>query len=228
MSIKSAIVMSAAALTLVAGVGAAGTVTANAATPACGNTCINWYSTAFGITHPPTWVLDVPNQAGRAGSLVTVARASGANQGEDFQLSNQGVVSDFVAAGLMAPGLDTLYGSLPVLEIEYTPGGSPSGQCLGVATAPGLGTPVTLQPCSVSAKTLWIFDQHAPIPADLQGALISGATSSSFQYPYALTTLLQGLPLFTTPLDFSLPAGVLNHQIWGMWFGPLPVPSSSS
>ena len=58
-------------------------------------------------------------------------------------------------------------------------------------------------------------------------ALISGATNSSFQHPYALSTLLPGLPLFTAPLNLSLPAGVLAHQIWGTWSGPLPVPASA-
>lgn len=222
MSVKSRFIMSAAALAVVAGgVGAAGTVTANAATAACGPYCVSLYSTAFGTSRPPAWVLDVPNQAGPVGSPVTVARASGANQGEDFAEAFQGVVSDFVAANLMAPGLDRLYGSLPVFQIEYTPGGSASGNCLGVATTPGLGTPVTLQPCT-SLNTLWIFDPHGVSSAAMPGALISGATTSNFQHPYALSTLVQGLPLFTAPLNFSLPAGVLAHQIWGQWDGPLP------
>jgi hypothetical protein len=229
MSIKSRIVMSAAALTLVAGVGATGTLTANAATAACGVTCLTWHSLAFGNTHPPAIVLGVLNQVGQAGQPIILTGASGANQGEDFQVSTEGQVSDFVAAGLMAPGLDTLYSSLNVIELQYTPGGMPSGLCVGVATTPGLGTPVTLQPCGLSAKTTWILDPAPGTAAAAQvSALISGATNSSFQHPYSLTTLLPGVPLFTAPLELSLPTAVLDHQLWAPWFGILPIPVATS
>jgi hypothetical protein len=229
MSIKSRIVMSAAALTLVAGVGAAGTLTASAATAACGVTCLTWHSLAFGNGHPPTIVLGVQNQVGQVGQPLILTGASGANPGEDFQVSTQGVVSDFVAAGLMAPGLDTLYSSLEVIELQYTPSGIPSGLCVGVANTPGLATPVTLQPCGVSAKTTWIVDPAPGTAAPAQvSALINGATNSSFQHPYSLTTLLPGVPLFTAPLELSLPTAILDHQLWAPWFGVLPIPASTS
>jgi hypothetical protein len=229
MSVKSRIVVSAAALTLVAGVGAAGTVTANAATEACGVTCLTWHSLAFGNTHPPTIVLSVQNQAGQPGQPLILTGASGANPGEDFQVSAEGQVSDFVAAGLMAPGLDTLYSSLNVVELQYTPNGMPSGLCVGVASTPRLATPVTLQPCGVTAKTTWILDPAPGTAAAAQvSALINGATDSSFQHPYSLTTLLPGVPLFTAPLELSLPTAVLDHQLWAPWFGILPIPAATS
>ena len=120
MSIKSKIVTAAAALTLIAGVGAAGTLTARAATPKCGALCSDFYSRAFGTAS----VLDVLH-AGRAGQAATLARAS-RSQGEDFSVDGLGQVRDFFRAGLLPGGLNALYGGLFAYEIEYTPGGSPS------------------------------------------------------------------------------------------------------
>ena len=222
MSMKSRIVTAAATLTLVAGVGAAGTLTANAATSACGNNCVNWFSVAYGTAAHPAFVLSVLNRVGRAGQPVTLAAASGANQGEDFQVANEGVVSDFVAAGLMNPGLGKLYSSLPVYEFQYAPGNKPTGLCVGVGTTPAAGTPVTLQPCGVTVKTTWIADPHTT-SAGSYDALISGATDSNFSQPFALTTL-RPLPLFTSRLRLGLPAGTLDHQLWAYVPGVLPTP----
>jgi hypothetical protein len=228
MSVTSRIVMSAAALTMVAGVGTAGTLTANAATAACSaassNSCVNWHTLAYGPASPPTDVIAVAGQVSRVGQPIVLAAASGGNAGEDFQQAFQGTVSDFVAAGLMAPGLGTLYGDLPVYEIQYTPGGIASGLCVGVAATPsGLGAFVVLQPCGVNAKTTWILDP-VPSSAPLEGsALINGATASSFDHPYSLTALVPGLPLVTTKLALNAPQKLRNLQLWAPYFGTLPV-----
>ena len=222
MSMKSKIVTAAATLTLVAGVGAAGTLTANAATSACGNNCVNWLSAAYGTAAHPAFVLNVLNQVGKVGQPVTLAAASGANQGEDFQVANEGLVSDFAAADLMNPGLGKLYSRLSVYEFQYAPGNKPTGLCVGVGTTPGSGTPVTLQPCGVTVKTTWIFDPHTT-SAGSYDALISGATDSNFSKPFSLTTL-RPLPLFTSQLRLDVPAGTLDHQLWGYVPGALPTP----
>lgn len=215
MSIKSKLVTAAAALTLIAGVGAAGTLTANAATPKCGGGCSDFYSRAFGSAS----VLDVLHQAGKAGQLTTLAQASRANQGEDFSVDGLGELRDFHRAGLVQGGLNALYGGLFVYEIEYTPGHSPTNLCLGVATAPGSGTPVTLQPCGRTAKTVWIFD---PQPAGTGTyALISAATSHNFQHPLALTAQRPGFSLAATPLFTNVPAKTLAHQLWSALPGVL-------
>jgi hypothetical protein len=62
MSIKSKIFAAAATLTMVGGIGAAGTLTANAATPSCGHNCIDIFSREFGTHHDPAFVLDVYQQ----------------------------------------------------------------------------------------------------------------------------------------------------------------------
>ncbi len=221
MSLKNMIITVAAALTVLVGVGAAGTLSAKAATSDCGQTCTDLFSPAFGTAKPPAFVLDVQNQPVQVGERVIMASASGKNQGEDFILSFQGTVQDFVAAGLMSPGLGALYSNLEVFEIGSAPAGMPSGLCVGVGATPGLGTPVTLQPCGVSARTTWIFGPETTSTGSYD-ALISGATSSNFQNPYSLTTLAPHLQLFTAPLEPTLPAPVFAHQLWGQFKGALP------
>jgi hypothetical protein len=53
MSINRKIITAAATLTIAAGVGAAATLPANAVTPSCGQSCVNFYSTALGHLHSP-------------------------------------------------------------------------------------------------------------------------------------------------------------------------------
>ncbi len=59
MSIKSKVLAAAATLTLVGGVGVTGALTAgsaSAATPSCGNSCINVFSQQFGTHRSPNYV----------------------------------------------------------------------------------------------------------------------------------------------------------------------------
>ena len=46
----------------------------------------------------------------------------------------------------------------PAFEIEYTPFGVGSGLCVGVASTAVQNEQVSLQPCGVSSKTVWIVD----------------------------------------------------------------------
>jgi hypothetical protein len=211
MSIKSKLVPAAAALALIVGVGVAGTRTANAATPQCGRACSNLYSHAFG----PAWVLNVHRHIGRPGQPTALAQASRANQGEDFIIDRLGQVRDLFRAGLASGGLTALYGRLFAYEIEYSPHGSFSGLCLGVRTAPGAGTPVVLESCGVTAKTVWIFE---PVKTHTGTffRLISAATSRNFGHPLVLSVRARGLPLITAPL------AVHAHQLWRARQGVLP------
>jgi hypothetical protein len=217
MSIKTGLAASATALTLIAGVGAAGTLTANAATPRCGPGCTELYSRAFG----PGWVLNVVRHVGRPGQPTTLARASGANHGEDFVIDRLGRVHDFFRAGLISGGLNKLYGRLSAYEIEYTPNGVSSGLCLGVRTVPGAGTPVVLEPCGVNVKTVWILDP-VKTRSGTFAALISAATSRHFHHPYSLTVLVPRFPLRTEPLTTTAHGSVLAHQLWRARHGVLP------
>jgi hypothetical protein len=211
MSIKSTIITVAAALTVAAGVGVGVGAAAHAATPKCGSQCSDFYSRAFGSAS----VLDALNRPGR---LAVLARASRASQGEDFSVDALGPVRDLAKAGLVAGGLNALYGGLLAYEIEYTPGGSPTDRCLGVASTPAAGTPVALEPCGVTARTVWIFD-----PDGAYYVLISAATNQGFSHPFALTALVPGFPLVTAPLATGVPASVLARQLWNAREGVLPL-----
>jgi hypothetical protein len=214
MSIKNKLVTAATAVTVMAGVGVAGTLTANAATPKCGATCSDFYSGTTGTA----FVLAAPRKAGRP---VTLARANRASKGEDFSVDALGTVHDFYRAGLLAGGLDKLYSGLSVYEIEYTPGATPSDLCLGTAGTPGAGTPVALEPCGMKAKTVWIFARQKTSTGTYY-ALISAATSNSFQHPYVLTSLKPGAPLVTA----HQAASTDGHQLWSAEAGVLPSSST--
>jgi hypothetical protein len=219
MSIRSKVIAAALALGVVTGVGAAGTLTANAATTTCGTGCVDLFNSALGTTAHPKDVLGVTAAAKPAGQLVFMHSANGRDAGEDFSLSAQGQVSDFVKAGLMASGLGKLYGSLHAVEIVYAPAGKPTELCVGLSAAPAVGTAVSLQQCGVTAKTLWIFDP-VTTSASTYYELINGATASNFTDPLVLTAGQAGLPLFTALLAASDPA--LTHQQWGAIVGALP------
>jgi hypothetical protein len=217
MSVRSKIVTAAAALAIVAGVSAAGTQTANAATPSCGRECFNFFSAAFGTTAHPGFVFDVLNHNTQTGQPIILAPASGTNPGEDFTISAVDPVNDFVLAGLVSPGLDPLYGNLNAFEIEYTPYGAETGECVGLGANTGIIATVSLQACGVSAHTLWIYDPLTKSAGSFF-TLISGTTSSNFRHPITMTALFPpGLPLTTTQLT-TPPAA---RQLWGYTTGTL-------
>src|SRR5260370_27575110 len=95
MSIKSKLVTAATALTVMAGVGAAGTLTANAATSKCGAICSEFYSATTGTA----FVLDAPKQARQPAQPLTLPHANRASKAEDFVVQTLGTVSDFPEAG---------------------------------------------------------------------------------------------------------------------------------
>src|ERR1700753_1631037 len=79
MSLKSKIFAAAATLTMVGGIGAAGTLTAgaaSAATPSCGKNCIDIFSQKFGTHKHPNFVLDVYQATAKAGQPVILYPAS--------------------------------------------------------------------------------------------------------------------------------------------------------
>ena len=190
-----------------------------AATPSCGTTCVDFSNALYGTSSSPTFVLaDVP-QAQNVGQPLTLARASVADAGEDFVLSFQGSVSDFITLGIIAPGMAP-YDSLGAYELEYAPFGVTSGLCVGVGVTPANGTEVALEPCGVSAKTVWIIDSTNPITTS-DAPLINGATNSNFSNPQVLSTLLPGLPLLTSTLQMSSGNTVIANQLWGAKMGAL-------
>jgi len=249
MSIKSKVFAAAATLTLVGGVGAAGALSASAATPSCGSSCIEVFSHDFGTHHQPNFVLDTLRQGEKVGQPQILFRTSNADPAEDYTISYQGLVSDFYAADLVSAAVDLHYGGGATLdptttppttfpddeayEIQYSPYGVDSGLCTGVAATAVAGEKVTLQPCGVSSKTVWIVDS-ADSTFSGYVPLINGS-DTNFSQPFVLTYPASAYPtdmprpeLYVTNLTGfqgagGFPQGTINdNQLFGFDQGVLP------
>jgi len=262
MSIKSKVLAAAATLTLVSGVGVAGALTAGgaaAATPSCGNSCINIFSHQFGTHGNPQYVVDVLRQGEKVGQPIILFRAANYDPAEDWTLAFQGTTADFFAAGLVSAAVALHYGCIPkvnfpdcygqtaiavndpAFEIEYAPFGVDSGLCMGVAATAVAGEGVTLQPCGVSSKTVWIADIFDSPDTLFTGYIpaINGS-DTNFSQPFVLTYPASSVPtdkpraqLFVTNITgfsnasppFFIPGpelGTVNvNQLWGADFGIL-------
>ena len=253
MSIKSKVLAAAATLTLVGGVGSMAALSAGAATPSCGNQCLDLFSREFGTHQQPNYVMDVWRQGAKVGQPVILFRTSNTDPAEDFNTSFQGLTSEFNAAGLVSNAVALHYGCAkqfgthsctpgsvddPAFETEYAPFGVDSGLCVGVASTAVQNEGVSLQPCGVSARTVWILDlndspstfNHDYIP------LINGS-DTNFSHPFVLTypkngfptdrprpqLLVQNLTGFTQGhFPLGSPIGNVNdNQLWGADWGIL-------
>ena len=248
MSIKSKVFAAATTLALVGGVGTAGVLTAgtaSAATPSCGIACVNVFSYMFGTHDSPNYVVDVLRQGERVGQPIILFRAANFDPAEDWTVAFQGTVADFFAAGLVSAAVNLHYGGgaagFPndfAFENEYAPFGVESGLCLGVAATAFNDEGVTLQPCGVSSKTVWVLDTldqqfttawaHGYIP------LINGS-DTNFSQPFVLTYPNNSVPtdkprpqlVVTNLTGFSFHVGNLfgtganSNQLWGATFGEL-------
>jgi hypothetical protein len=267
MSFKGKVAAAAAALTLTGGVGLAGALTAGtaaAATPSCGFFCINVFSKQFGTHGHPNYVVDVLRQGEKIGQPIISFRTAKFDPAEDWTVAFQGTVADFYAARLVSAAVALHYGCIPsafpggsclvfnnkgqhvsglfpndpAFENEYAPFGVESGLCLGVAATAFSDEGVTLQPCGVSAKTVWILDSYDNLfsPAFQHGfiPLINGS-DTNFSQPFVLTYPNNAFPtdkprpqlVVTNITGFSNGHGspqlgtVKVSQLWGADFGVL-------
>jgi hypothetical protein len=219
MSIKKKVFAVAATMTMVGGVSAVGLMSAGASTPSCGGSCV----TGFGQEYGPTFVLDVLRQGEKVGQPVILFRASNSDPAEDFTYSDEGTVADFYGAGLVSESLSYAYGSDEAYELEYSPYGVDSGLCTGVASKAGNGTGVTLQPCGVSSKTVWVVD--AADVSDGYYPVINGS-DTNFSHPYVLHYPGSAYPtdmprpqLNTYTLQKYSDNTVYNNELWGEFGG---------
>jgi hypothetical protein len=260
------VLAAAATLALVGGVGTAGVLTAgsaSAATPSCGPACINLFSYQFGTHQTPNYTVDVLRQGEKTGQPIILFRTADYDPALDWTFAFEGTVADFFAAQLVSATVALHYGCIAdgnnggnfpncpfnvtggglngnsdylAVENEYAPFGVDSGMCMGVASTAVQGEGVTLQPCGVSSKTVWILDTldqqftsalaHGYIP------LINGS-DNNFSQPYVLTYPANSVPtdkprpqLFVSNLTgFSFHIGNLfgtganSNQLWGATFG---------
>jgi hypothetical protein len=117
----------------------------------------------------------------------------------------------------------------PAFEIQYAPFGVNSGLCLATTALPG--ERVTLQPCGVSAKTVWVADTYDSPSTLYKGyvPLINGS-NTNFSQPFVLTYPTNSYPtdkprpqlVVTNITGFShgFPPGpqlgtVDSNQLWG-------------
>jgi hypothetical protein len=253
MSVKGKVLAVAATLTLVGGTGVAALATAgaaNAATPSCGFNCIDVFSHQFGTFADPSFVIDSYKQGDVAGTPIILFRTSNADPAEDFTVDNEGLLSEFYAASLVSSSVALHYGCTDAVfgscvgtgqgdywtyEFMYSPYGVQTGLCTGVAATAVAGEHVTLQPCGVSSKTLWIAADYVnhrsgiahPLSAFAE-PLVNGS-DTNFNDPFGLTYPASSYPtdeprpsLYTTNvLGFS--TGAINsNQLWSADAGVLP------
>jgi hypothetical protein len=169
------------------GIGVAATETASAATPSCGSTCRSYFTEKWG-SHV---VLDVYQQRAEAGTPVILYRASDYDPAQDWTFVSQGTVADFYRSGQVSGAVELHYASDEAFELEYTPYGVETGLCMGTAASAGSRTPVALERCGATARTVWINDS-----ADAQNGyspLLSGS-DTNFSDPYVLQ-----YPAYATP-----------------------------
>ena len=247
MSFKSKVLAAAATLTLVGGVGAAGALTAGsaaAATPSCGHSCANIFTKQFGTFKSPNFTVDVLKQGEKVSQPIILFRTANYDPALDWTVAFQGTVADFHNAGLVAAAVALHYGGLaagcrddPAFEIEYAPYGVNSGLCMGTATTAISGEGVTLQPCGVSANTVWIVDTYDSWSLFTNGGffpLINGS-DTNFSQPFVLTYPAAGYPTdiprpqltVTNLTGFSNGNGgpelgtIQSNQLWSARFGVL-------
>jgi hypothetical protein len=258
MSIKSKVFAAAASLTMVGGLGAGALATAgaaNAATPSCGTACVNIFNEQFPISvNHPSFVIDVYKQGQNIGQPIILFRASNSDPAEDFTYGEQGTVADFFAAGLVSSAVALHYGcivgvnfpdcfgqkvvstNLNAFELEYAPFGADTGLCMGVGATAASGTKVSLQPCGVSSKTVWIEDWVDGMTPSGAGIPLINGSDTNFSHPFVLTYPASAYPtdkprpqLYTANLTgFSqgnnggpILSTVTDNQLWTYFIGTL-------
>ena len=234
----------------------AGTGAANAATPSCGPLCADIFSWQFGNFGHPNFVLDIYRQGAKVGQPVILFRTSNADPAEDISAEFNGTTSGFYAAGLVSSLVALHYGCTGTInvpggqivcppgshntiatELEYAPYGANSGLCIGLASAAYQGEKVTLQPCGVSSKTVWIVDTNDQAKITAAGVPLINGSDTNFSHPFVLTYPSAGYPtdkprpqLFVANLTgFTQPGGIFpvlgsinSNQLWSADLGVLP------
>jgi hypothetical protein len=208
-----------------------GTLPASAATPECGPTCISIFSRELGTYAQPRFVEAVLGGVATVGQPVVLKAASSSDPSEDLMVHREGLVSDFFAAGMVSADVNNHFGNLGAAQIEYAPLGVGSDLCVGVATTAFQNEGLTLQPCSVPARTVWIVDTADSPGTALDGyfPLVNGSTTD-FSRPFAMhyprNAEATGDPtpqILVRRLQFrSNEQTVPDRQLWGTHFGVLP------
>jgi hypothetical protein len=216
-------------LAVVGCVNAVAALPATAATPACGPTCLSVFSKELGTYAQPNFVEHVFGGVASVGTPTGLNPASGSDTSEDFMNPHPGSVSDYYAMGLVSAAVNAHYGNLPASQLEYTPAGTPTGLCVGVATEPYQNEALSLQPCTVPGRTVWIIGTSlSPATAAAKFfPIISGATADfarpfAMSYPRHVDTNDVLPPIRLRHVQFLGPERALpDTQLWGVMPGAL-------
>ena len=260
MRFKTKMLAATVTLTVAGGMAAAGAATSSAATPSCGPGCVDIFSWQFGNFHHPNFVLDVFRGGAKVGQPIILFRESNADAAEDFAAEFDGTTSSFYAAGLVSSSVALRYGCVSgssivnvntgqqivcspfshdtaAGEIEYAPFGADTGLCVGLAGTATKGEGVSLQPCGVTSKTVWIVDTNDQRTITSAGVPLINGSDTNFSHPFVLTYPGNGYPtdkprpsLFVTNLTgFTQPGGIFpvissinSNQLWSADLGVLP------
>jgi hypothetical protein len=227
LSIKRKVLAAVATLTIVAGVSAAATGAASAATHECAEHCISVFSSELGTYDQPNFVEAVLDGGGaNVGQPVGLKQANKFDPSQDIQ-PVAGPVSHFYEMGLVSAEANSRYGSLTAVQQKYAPFGFPHDPalCVGLTTVAYQNEGLTLQSCD-AATTVWIIDAFPSTPSGYFP--IINATTTDFDRPFAMhlprNEVASGRPLqmqvrrlqFRTG-EKTLPA----RQLWGAVFGEL-------
>jgi hypothetical protein len=225
MSIKNKVLAAAAVLTLAGGLSTMGTVAASAATPQCGNACVEVYSakfatpTSLGVVE--TVFLGIPLR----GVPTVVRPASSSNPAEDLivPLGAPVPVSEFYAQGMVSAAVNEHYRNELAVQIEYAPYGKPTGLCTAVATTAYQDEGLSLQPCRTPGTTVWILDiADSPAAYPPYFPIVNGS-DTDFVHPFAMTILGNPAHQYFTPIIMQHltgnPGSVPANQLWGAAHG---------
>ena len=144
------------------------------------------------------------------------------NQGDPAQdtIPHLRRLSEYYDDGLVSARVNRRWGEFDATQIEFAPLGVPSGLCVGVASAPRQGQGLTLQPCGVSARTVWIIDPTGSPEAGFF-AIVSSATRNlsrpyAMDYAGAVAAGEPPEPIRVRHLKFTGKNHLLsNRQLWG-------------
>ena len=222
MSIKRQVLVAAATLCILGGMSAS----ASAATPQCGMKCGSVFSHELGSYMQPGPVEAVLGGVARVGQPVILKPASASDPSQDIIPQGQ-PVSAFYEAGMVSADVNSHYGDLLGVQQRYAPYGDPTELCVGLAKVAYQNEGLTLQPCDVSARTVWIIDDpdsHVPMYFP-----IVNASTRRFERPFAMDLRRdevvndrKTLQIHVRRLKFLTDEKILpDSQLWGFIPGVL-------
>jgi serine/threonine protein kinase len=171
------------------------------------------FSRKLGTHTSPNFALDVFEQRARLGQPIILFHTANSDSAQHWIVSSQGTTAHFYIAGMVDAAVAQHYGCIPgvnflscygqtavavndpAFELEYAPNGVVSGLCMGVAITAVQDELVTLQPCGVSARTVWIEDVFGS-PSTLSNGFIPliNGSDTNFSQPFVLTYPVNAYP----------------------------------